>query len=592
MSNITDPPDSLLPHTEPPDDTIPPPPRPATPEERLAEARRVELARRQAKVTPALTAVLVFIGVFLALGLVQTTVDDSFISLRYSANLARGLGLVYNPGEAVEGFSNPVWTLTSALFLALGADGWLTVKALGLLSHAALIAGTVRLALVLGRPNDGVALGAAILGAALAALSHPLTFWAVQGLETPMYSALLIWAMARLWEEEAEPERLPISAVLLSLAALSRPEAPLLCAPIVLARAYRWTKDGDLPGLLLWLALAVGPGALYLMFRVLSYGEVFPNTFFRKGDKGFNLDLTLGYLAPWLRLEWPMVSVAGLALLASPFVLGARAIPVLGVLFAQLVFLVVAGKDWMWSGRFVAPIIAPLAATIGAVGASLVSRLDAQTAGRGVLAALASVLVAQGLLSVPTASFRGVGPSAVIKSRAANQWAPMSFSAPHTGLEWAASYIIERARPGELIAYTEIGVLGYVTDHPILDLGGLVDPKLSGAQGLSDEEERAYVHSRRPAWILLKDKSCCLIKALMKEPWLAEEYEEVEGPRADIHAYRRRDTTPPTPDEVRAAYALALARFPGSEHLQKKAAMFERGEDKAPEDESPVEDAP
>ena len=87
MSNITDPPDSLLPQTEPPDDTVPPPP--TTPEERLEEARRVELARRQAKVTPALAAVLVIVGVFLALGLVQTTVDDSFISLRYSANLAR-----------------------------------------------------------------------------------------------------------------------------------------------------------------------------------------------------------------------------------------------------------------------------------------------------------------------------------------------------------------------------------------------------------------------------------------------------------------------------------------------------------------------
>ncbi|MEY3209798.1 MAG: hypothetical protein RIT28_279 [Pseudomonadota bacterium] len=590
MSNITDPPDSLLPQTEPPDDTVPPPP--STPQERLAEARRVELARRQAKVTPAITAILVMFGVFLALGLVQTTVDDSFISLRYSANLAKGLGLVYNPGEAVEGFSNPVWTLTSALFLALGADGWLTVKALGVLSHGLLIAGTVRLALLLGRPNDGVALGAAILGAALAAVSHPLTFWAVQGLETPMYSALLIWAMARLWVEEAEPERLPISAVLLSLAALSRPEAPLLCAPIVLARAWRWTKDGDLPSLLLWLALAVGPGALYLMFRVQTYGELLPNTFFRKGDKGFNLALTLGYLAPWLRLEWPMVGLGGLALVASPFVLGARALPVLGLMLAQLVFLVVAGKDWMSSGRFVAPIIAPLAATVGAVGAILVSRLNPQTAGRGVLAALASVLVAQSLLSVPTASFRGVGETAVIKRRELNQWAPMSLFAPHTGLEWAASFVIQRARPDDLIAYTEIGVLGYVTDHPILDLGGLVDPNLSGAKGLSDEQERAYVHSRRPAWILLKDKSCCLIKALMKEPWLAEEYEEVEGPRADIHAYRRRDATPPTADEVRGAYALALTRFPGSEHLQKKAALFERGEAKPAEEAPPVEEVP
>jgi hypothetical protein len=150
--------------------------------------------------------------------------------------------------------------------------------------------------------------------------------------------------------------------------------------------------------------------------------------------------------------------------------------------------------------------------------------------------------------------------------------------------------VIERAKPGELIAYTEIGVLGYVTDHPILDLGGLVDPNLSGARGLSDKEEREYVHSRRPEWILLKEKSCCLIKALMKEPWLAQEYKEVPGPRDDIHAYRRRDITPPTPEEVHAAYALALTRFPGSEQLQKRAALFERGA-ATEEAETPAEDA-
>ena len=34
------------------------------------------------------------------------TVDDAFISLRYAENLATGEGLVYNPGQRVEGYSN------------------------------------------------------------------------------------------------------------------------------------------------------------------------------------------------------------------------------------------------------------------------------------------------------------------------------------------------------------------------------------------------------------------------------------------------------------------------------------------------------
>ena len=36
--------------------------------------------------------------------------DDIMISMRYAKNLAAGVGLVYNPGERVEGFTNPLLT--------------------------------------------------------------------------------------------------------------------------------------------------------------------------------------------------------------------------------------------------------------------------------------------------------------------------------------------------------------------------------------------------------------------------------------------------------------------------------------------------
>ena len=35
--------------------------------------------------------------------------DDAYISLRYVKNLAHGEGLVFNPGERVEGYSNFLW---------------------------------------------------------------------------------------------------------------------------------------------------------------------------------------------------------------------------------------------------------------------------------------------------------------------------------------------------------------------------------------------------------------------------------------------------------------------------------------------------
>ena len=40
--------------------------------------------------------------------------DDAYISLRYARNLVEGHGLVWNPGEAVEGYSNLAWVLVAA----------------------------------------------------------------------------------------------------------------------------------------------------------------------------------------------------------------------------------------------------------------------------------------------------------------------------------------------------------------------------------------------------------------------------------------------------------------------------------------------
>jgi hypothetical protein len=37
--------------------------------------------------------------------------DDAYISYRYARNLSRGLGLVFNPGEKVEGYSNLLYVL-------------------------------------------------------------------------------------------------------------------------------------------------------------------------------------------------------------------------------------------------------------------------------------------------------------------------------------------------------------------------------------------------------------------------------------------------------------------------------------------------
>src|SRR5262245_49032609 len=45
--------------------------------------------------------------------------DDAFISFRYARNWAEGQGLVWNPGERVEGYTNFLWTFGIGLLVRL-----------------------------------------------------------------------------------------------------------------------------------------------------------------------------------------------------------------------------------------------------------------------------------------------------------------------------------------------------------------------------------------------------------------------------------------------------------------------------------------
>ena len=112
--------------------------------------------------------------------------DDAFISFRYAANLLDGHGLVYNPGERVEGYTNFLWTLLLAGAMGLGANPVIASVVGGMASAVALAWGGARLAeetLELRWPG--------LLVAAFVALDAGVTLEGMQGLETVFYAALL-----------------------------------------------------------------------------------------------------------------------------------------------------------------------------------------------------------------------------------------------------------------------------------------------------------------------------------------------------------------------------------------------------------------
>ena len=59
--------------------------------------------------------------------------DDALISLRYAERFVQGLGLTWNDGERVEGYSNLAWVLATAALHALGMDLISAARVLGII---------------------------------------------------------------------------------------------------------------------------------------------------------------------------------------------------------------------------------------------------------------------------------------------------------------------------------------------------------------------------------------------------------------------------------------------------------------------------
>lgn len=72
----------------------------------------------QTKMSSLLTARFLCFVLLFAMCLVQLFLftgvggEDCYITYRYARNLVLGDGLVYNPGEYVEGISNPYWAFS------------------------------------------------------------------------------------------------------------------------------------------------------------------------------------------------------------------------------------------------------------------------------------------------------------------------------------------------------------------------------------------------------------------------------------------------------------------------------------------------
>src|SRR5512146_2024819 len=124
--------------------------------------------------------------------------DDAMISMRYAYNLAHGNGLVWNIGERVEGFTNPLWVGYMALLHLLPLS-------LPQMSLPVQITGAVLLAANLFFVREIVghftgSLIAMLAAVAFTAFYAPLLSWGLLGMDVSLLALLLtavVWMILR-----------------------------------------------------------------------------------------------------------------------------------------------------------------------------------------------------------------------------------------------------------------------------------------------------------------------------------------------------------------------------------------------------------
>jgi hypothetical protein len=303
--------------------------------------------------------------------------DDAMISMRYAANLVDGYGLVWNPGERVEGITNLGMTLFMAIWIAvLGARAALpAVQLSGLLFMIGIATCTLQIGRILAARaglEQRKTLTAMFFAAGL--LFYPLSYWSLMGMETGLLALLLavsVWLVLR-FDDVATP--LWSLTVLLGLAFMTRPDAAI---PIAVIVAYRFLCVRRQPGGTRSVIIESALVGLFViattLFRLFYYGLPVPNTYLLKMTGAPLLDrLSLGleFVEPLVQsLAIPLV-IAALALLSSA---RRETAFLVALVIASIGYQVAIGGDAWAYWRHSAPFV-PLAFVVAVVESVLLVR--------------------------------------------------------------------------------------------------------------------------------------------------------------------------------------------------------------------------
>ncbi len=416
------------------------------------------------------------------------TTDDSYITFRYAANLAHGLGLSFNPGLGrVEGYTSFLWMLIMSVPHLLNFGVLSFAKLLGVL---AMLGTMALMAVFLAHAGPLYQRSYRVAAAGLAVLFFALlpetAVHAVSGMETAAYTFLLTGLVTltylALQGKRRAANWLPLAAL---LTGLMRPEGNLV-AVLMLTAALALQRQKR-PFALRVAVLYLLPGLAYFLWRWSYFGVFLPLPFYVKSGAGG----LVGWPAVRVYLVFLLANLGlylGLGLLGERWAVRLILLAVLPDLAFFLFSYPIMGYDY----RFVYPLLPLLLALAGLGLALLLEQAAAWT--RGGYARLAPLWL--GLLALGMFAGQNLPRTPAVLAHKLDYAAGMLHN--HIAIGQALDQVPHAAQSPVLVV-NDAGAMPYYSGWRTIDAGGLNEPEIA----LQKVQPERYIFGFHPDVLVL-----------------------------------------------------------------------------------------
>ncbi len=290
--------------------------------------------------------------------------DDAFISFRYAENFANGYGLVWNPGERIEGYTNFLWTIIISLPISVGFNPVVASFIVGITIFCFSLILCYRISWTIFNSKFIALLSIVLLGT-----NYTFSSYATGGLETQLQTCLFLTALyqaiSSIKNNHWKLSRIIWLSLASAFAMLTRLDSAVLLSTIFAISSLSILREASsvraklikLSALSIPFLILVGG---WLTWKQFYYGDILPNTFYAKVSVGTSLVVGIEYVSKFFISYWlvpfPFLFLFSFKKLFDKINTYDLQILLISPVVLWLAYIIKVGGDFM-EFRFIVPIL-------------------------------------------------------------------------------------------------------------------------------------------------------------------------------------------------------------------------------------------